>query len=807
MKKSLLKVIYTLILLLPIITFAEGIENFYINATLESDGDLRVQEYFNLDGEFNGFQRIINYKNSDAYTFRPELESYGGSELHNGSDIEINEIRAVDINSNFNFKKIKGDKFDEVESADKGDYGVYITTKEYEGYTYTIYLPSDEEKAFYLDYTIKNIAILHEDIGELGWNIFTSLQEDVKNLKITVNFPNNKNEFKVWAHGPLNGLVSKENNNTLKASISNLRAGRAVDIRATFDKSIISNCSKKSNVVALDKILKYEESKAEQANYERQQTDYQRQTAAQEKIYSCYETLSRSCYNEAVTLVNRVYDKTVSSDLKNQLDKLNILITEQEELRAKESVLQAEDNPTRYYYYEQALEDTQVLTNESLKKELLARIEVVKEKIIEYEEETYSKFKLYSYGVIAAVIIIIIYVYYTHDREYKTAFNVPYLRELPNHYSPTTVSYLFTRKVSNDSISAEILRMINKKIILCQKIEKGTKKKEDYELEINPEYKEKLTDKESKLIKLIFDKKNRIELKELKQKASSSYRSFLSRWDTVKQKCINEAIEEEIYTDDMNAKYKKGSSDSTGFIQGITVTIAMLMIYTIVLLIPGVFLLIYSSKINLSGNNLEIKKDISKRIAITLFVISIIFSIIAMISNSVIYHFVEGTNKLPLIIIIISIVGLIYTCLTKKRTKTGAYEYARWSAFKRFLNDFGKMDIKEIQEIKLWNEYLVYATVLGCADKVQKAMKLRVNELGLSDNDIFLSDIYIHNEISNSINRSLKDSYSNATASKIAASSSSSSSGGSSWSSGGGGGGGFSSGGGSFGGGGGGGRF
>ncbi len=791
---------------MPIITFAEGIENFYINATLELDGDLRVQEYFNLDGEFNGFQRIINYQNAETYKFRPELDSYGGSELHNGSDIEINEIRAVDINSKFDFQKIKGDKFEEVVSAEKGDYGVYIKTRDYDGYIYTIYLPSDEEKAFYLDYTIKNIAILHEDVGELGWNIFTALEENVKNLEVTINFPNNETEFKVWAHGPLNGLISKENNNTLKATVGNLRANKAVDIRATFDKKIISNSSKKSNVVALDKILKYEESKAEQANYERAQTDYQRQTEAQEKIWYCYETLERVCYNEAVTLVNRVSDKTVSSDLRNQLDKLNILITEQEELRAKESVTQAEDNPTRYSYYEQALEDTEVLTNQELKNELLTRLDVVKENIIEYEKESYNKFKLYNYGIIIAIIVILIYVYYTHDREYKTAFTVPYLRELPNHYSPTTVSYLFTRKISNDSISAEILRMINKKIILCKKIEKGTKKKEDYELEINPEYKEELTDKETKLIKLIFDKKTKIELKELKKKASSSYRSFLNRWDAVKEKCTNLALEEEIYIDDVNAKYQKGSNGTTGFIQTIITIIAMLLIYSFIFLIPGVFLLIYSSKINLSGNNLEIKKDTSKRIAITLFIIAIIFSSMAIIYNIVFYHFLDGTIKLPLIIIALSVSSLIYTSLTKKRTENGAYEYARWLAFKRFLNDFGKMDIKEIQEIKLWNEYLVYATVLGCADKVQKAMKLRVNELGLSDNDIFLSDIYIHNEISNSINRTLKDSYSSATASKTAASSGGSSSGGS-WSSGGGGGGGFSSGGGSFGGGGGGGRF
>ena len=45
-----------LIMFCPVFVKAYGIENYYIDASLTKTGDLVVQEYFNLNGEFNGFE-------------------------------------------------------------------------------------------------------------------------------------------------------------------------------------------------------------------------------------------------------------------------------------------------------------------------------------------------------------------------------------------------------------------------------------------------------------------------------------------------------------------------------------------------------------------------------------------------------------------------------------------------------------------------------------------------------------------------------------------------------------------------------
>lgn len=803
MKKILFNFIYIFLIIFPIIAYAEGIENYYINAIVEEDGDLRVREYYNMTGEYNGSIREINYQNSSAYPFRPELESYGGSTLHNGNGITINEIRAVKINSKFDFTNVTGDKFKKVESADPGDYGVYTTEIGYDGYTYKIFLPDNEEKAFYIDYTISNMAILHNDVAELGWNVLgDSSSESIKNLEVTVTFPNNQNEFRVWAHGPLNGVVTPENKNVLKASISNLGMYEALDVRATFDKEVIPYASKKSNVEALQKILNYEEDKAAQANYEREQRELENQQKAQEEIWACYDSLNRYCYESAARAVGYVTDQTKKAELNKQLDELKILVTAQEEQTAKESVINAEEY-LGYEWYKWAREDVEILTNEELKAELLARLEVIENKLEEKEQEAYETYKLFLYGLIAGIIGIIAYVYINHDREYQTAFNVPYLREIPNHYSPTTVSYLFNRKITEDSISAEILNLINKKILISTKIEK--KGKDDYELQKNPEYKGKLTEKDKKLLNLILDKKDKTTISQMKKSASSSYRSFLNRWDDVMRYSVNEALDEEIYVDDVNTKYKKDNS-STGIGAIITFIIAYILITTVIFMLPGIILMFSASKMNAKGKDyIETKKDKSKKFAITLLTIIIIGCLIAILVTTTSFHFVKNTFVIPLICILLSVIGIIYTSNTKKRTETGNYEYARWLAFKRFLLDFGKMDIKEVQEVKLWNDFLVFATVLGCADRVEKAMKLKIKDLGIDENTIFTVN---YNDFQTSINRGIKTSHNNAVstlASRTSSSSGSSSSG--SWSSGSGGGGGFSSGGGSFGGGGGVGRF
>lgn len=42
---------------------------------------------------------------------------------------------------------------------------------------------------------------------------------------------------------------------------------------------------------------------------------------------------------------------------------------------------------------------------------------------------------------------------------------------------------------------------------------------------------------------------------------------------------------------------------------------------------------------------------------------------------------------------------------------------------KKYLEEFSNMDTKEVMEVKLWDEYLMFAYLFGIADKVARQMK------------------------------------------------------------------------------------
>ncbi len=151
--------------------------------------------------------------------------------------------------------------------------------------------------------------------------------------------------------------------------------------------------------------------------------------------------------------------------------------------------------------------------------------------------------------------------------------------------------------------------------------------------------------------------------------------------------------------------------------------------------------------------------------------------------------------------IIFGFVGMIYFATRKIRTKNGVLHYKKWMAFKKFLLDFGTLDEKELPEVAIWGKYLVYATVLGCANQLQEQMKIRMENMSDS---VDLVNYYGYNTyftVMNSFSYTVSNSVSQAVASSRASIASSSSSSASGF------GGGASGGGGSFGGGGGGGHF
>ena len=795
MKQIIKSIILSLLAIFPITVYAEsGIEKFYINAVVEENGDLTVEEYFYLNGEFNGMEREILYQNDDLYDFHPELDYYGGSKLHNGSGIELLEIRALPIDENFDFKNISGSEFEEVSSADKGDYGVYTVDTSSNGEAYQIYLPDNKNKAFYIKYRLKNMAIIHNDIAEIYWNaIGDSLSESIGTLRITVTFPGNENEFRVWAHGPLNGKINKVSNQELVAEVTNVYSYEAVDIRAVFDKSVIPSSTKKTNVDALAKILNYEEDAANQANYEREQEEYQNQQTAYEELAYCNRYPTRSCYNNAKYYISLVTDETVFKDLQTKLEELHVLVIEKEEKTAKEDVKLALEYRD-YYWYNEAIKSVKLLENRELKSELLAKLVPVKQEIIEKEEKFNETATIISCLIIVCLIGTGIYLYFKCDKEYNVQFDHKYMRDFPNDFSPATVEYLMKKKITEESISSEILYLIYMKKIKATKDEE----KKDILLEKNGLKLDHENDLEKALINLIFRSKSKIWLKDLKKTAQTST-SFYKDYQKVNKIMLNIALNEHLYEED-KTKVDSKSRKKTSWkgIVSVIILLATASIGFLAFILALIIILCWNK--NTISYKLKEKNSLSYRIKKNsrfVATLAMIYAVVGIIHLFATKHFVYDAGLFYLYVLIVAIILIIYSVIARKRTEKGALEYKKWRAFKQFLKDFGSMDEKTLPEIILWEKYLVYAVVLGCANKLSKTMKIKLEDMNVDYNFSFDPITFTNlSIISHAVSTSIHS-----------ARTYNSSSGSSNWSSGSGGGGGFSSGGGFGGGGGGGGRF
>lgn len=641
MKKKYLILFIFIILLLPVKVLSSNqdiINNYYIQADVLENGDLLVRELFVLDGQYNGYERIINFKNPNLKKFDGEISSFEGSDIYNGDDIELIKIMAISIDNNLNFDYFKreGEQFEEVNSAMIGDYGYYTVEKDNMKVKYKIFNPSSSgQKGFIVEYIIKNIAISHHDIAEIGLNLFTEEQREIiRNFEMIVNISSNQNELRVWGHGPLNGETDIIDKTKISYKINNLASKTPIDIRFVFDNDVLTLKQKETGIKALEKILTVEQIRAEEANIIREKAK--------------------------ATELNR--------------------------------------------------------------KRLIAVVDVLK--------------TLWLIGL----VYIMWYVYNKHDKEYQSTFKTKYYRDFPADYGPATVGYLLNRGIGTKEISATILDLIARKHIQYKTLGKNK-----YELIYIPDNdKDKLTDSEKQIIKMLFENigiDNKVTILEINKYAKKNYQLFLNDYNNWRGKAMVEAEQRNFYENKNKIKVRAILYALSG------------------LLLPMI-----------------VKKDFD-------------------------YYSYPYLEVLMIIAIIISI---IYFSRITKRSKMGQDHYLKWKGLDRFLKDFGKFEARDLPQIELWEKYLVYAVVFGTAKKLSKSMKIKFTELPENSYTIgdYLFDIhYINmlNGLNNNINQGITRAVNNALSTKSISESRSSSSGGY--------GGGFSGGGGSFGGGGGGGRF
>lgn len=644
MKKIRFILFSLFIMLLPIFVYADGTTRYYIEVNVLDNGDAEVKELKLMDGEYNGYKTDIRYKSNGLTKFDGSKSSFEGSDIYNAS--ALTDVKVYDVKfttTDFSIINNKNREFVLVNSAEKGDYGVYTKTTNSEGIEILSYQPSVYKRASLVTYTLKDLVVVHNDIAELAHDfIGTDYQEDISNLIIRINLPSSSKELRIFSHGPLNGKNRIIDDKSVEITYETLDKENAVDGRVVFDKSIVPNATKKSNVDGLGKILEVEKERANYANKLR------------------------------------------------------------EAARKREKMLQT--------------------------------LAIIMEILL---------------GIWLIGLIVIVYKFYNkNDKEYRSEFNGKYFRNFPEEYTPSTVSYLMNKSINNLSFNAGILDLIRKKAITIEEVtidKKGlfkNKQQKDYKLSRNMNFNlDTLSTSEKKLFNLLIGTVGNgdyVILGDMKEfsKDYNNAKRLISGYDGWRYACESEAETEEFYE---NTKKEKTNC----------------ILYSLIF-IPITFLAL------LCGSNM------GRVLLIDLF----------------------------------GILAIIYFSSATKRTKKGNEQYHKWKGLKNFLADFGRLDEKDLPEIKLWERYLVYATMFGLAVKVQNAMKMNLERMNYSDNIdftyLYFDNYYFSNSMTNAVNSSFSSARGTISTHELASSSDSSS---------GGYGGGSSFGGGGFGGGSGGGRF
>lgn len=247
------KLLVLLILCCPLIIKAQDINNYYINATINSNGDLLVEEYIETKEENGYFERDIYYQ--DNYVSDENaLKTLEYTSLNNGSSVEFLTVGSV-AKTKKDSDEITGVKeFNKVNVGSLGDTGIYLLRSD-EGKEY-IRLYKKGDDAYYLKYIIKDLAVKHNDIGEIYFNLIKNNKDNIKNLKVVINLPDNKKAY-AFSEG---ALVKKIINNNYKINYlyKNVLENEDVKLRVLFDKDLIKSTTKLSNIEALNKIINTE---------------------------------------------------------------------------------------------------------------------------------------------------------------------------------------------------------------------------------------------------------------------------------------------------------------------------------------------------------------------------------------------------------------------------------------------------------------------------------------------------------------------------------------------------------------------
>lgn len=245
------------LLLLPAVARADGysMTQTYISATVEADGSLTVVEgrQFDFDDDINGVFWEINTGTNQQ----------GGT-----AGVDVLSVEEGDT------------AFNKVDSANKGDSGVYTIEQAGDGVRIKVFSPheSGDSAIYYVSYTMTGAVMNWADTAELYWKfVGDGWSADSDDVEMEVRFANaaagtaavKGDNFRAWGHGPLAGDVSfDEDEPMVTYTIPCVHQGEFAEARIAFPSDWVPQLAA-SGEERMSTILSEEKEWADEANARR----------------------------------------------------------------------------------------------------------------------------------------------------------------------------------------------------------------------------------------------------------------------------------------------------------------------------------------------------------------------------------------------------------------------------------------------------------------------------------------------------------------------------------------------------------
>lgn len=278
MKKISLMV---MILFMPFMVFAKNnleVESHIIDSNIEIAGALNVKELIIVKGSSDYFSRKLNYYSYGVSAWDGKSKTnFEGSEIYNAHSVSISDVAVFKLKSEIDINNLAKDKTKSLKAFD-------LTKPSSEGYNYidnkdgtgilNIMYDFDDKYAIYINYTINNLVVKHNDIKELNYT-FKNLDYNSKETIVRVITPyqiskEDEKLYNVYLHGSRNGQFQElVNSNNEKLGIYGVfKDTNEFNVRMTLPQEYVGvdmylNNSKED---ALDKIVTVEKNRQSRTN-------------------------------------------------------------------------------------------------------------------------------------------------------------------------------------------------------------------------------------------------------------------------------------------------------------------------------------------------------------------------------------------------------------------------------------------------------------------------------------------------------------------------------------------------------------